>query len=82
MTKETYIIELVRPAGVTVKQMKDYIADAIETYSLSFRPPGSYDDDDPGDLLFGRTKCTVKKLATGAARSAPRSQPRKACRQP
>lgn len=52
MPRETYSIVITRPADCSVRRMKEYIKEAIDTWNGSFRPPGSYGDDDPGDPLF------------------------------
>lgn len=62
MSKESYIVTLNRPEGVTVTQMKAYIQDAVSSLSLSFKPPGMDDEDPDGDPLFGKTECTVKRF--------------------
>lgn len=38
---------------VTVSAAADFAANAVEMYGGSFRPPGGYGEDDPGDPLFG-----------------------------
>lgn len=43
--KEQYLVEIDRPAGVTVERMRHYIKDAVKCWSGQFNP-----DEDP---LFG-----------------------------
>jgi hypothetical protein len=62
MKKETYLVELVRPHGVSITEMSGYIKEAVETWAGSFRPPASYGDDDPGNPLFPGVPCKVKRL--------------------
>lgn len=61
MKKEKYIVELVRPRGVTVSEMKRYIRDAVEAWGGSFRPPGAHGYEDEGDPLFGGVECKITK---------------------
>jgi len=65
MKKEKYIVTLTRPEGVKDIEIKNYIAGAVAEYGGGFRPPQSYGEDDPGDLLFGGVECTVTKQRKG-----------------
>ena len=40
------------PPGVTARDAKDYVLDAVATWRGGLRPPGAYSDTDPGDPLF------------------------------
>jgi hypothetical protein len=50
--RESYLVTLERPDGVSVAEMKQYIVDSVGSWRGSFRPPGGMGEDDPGDLLF------------------------------
>lgn len=41
------------PAGVSDDDLAEYVNEALDTWGGSLRPPGSYDQDDPGHPLFG-----------------------------
>lgn len=58
MTK--YIVDVELPDNINRMSMKEYINDAIKTMCKSYRPPGSYDSQDPGDPLFNIDASTVK----------------------
>lgn len=53
--KETYQITVNRPAGASVKEMREYIREAVEMWGKQYHP------EDP---LFGLKSPTVKRLPT------------------
>ena len=40
------------PPDATARDARDYVRDAVTSYCHGCRPPGSYDDTDPGDPMF------------------------------
>lgn len=42
----------------------EYVLDAVASWAGSLRPPGSLDDNDPGDPMFGlkRDSITIAKV--------------------
>jgi len=53
-------VSLEQPAGATIEDIRDYIDTAITTWWGQLRPPGSYDDNDPGDPLWYLDETTVR----------------------
>lgn len=60
--KEKYEIEIERPKGVSITQMKDYIKDAVDYWGNQFEPPNAYGDGGAGNPLFGHKECNVKRI--------------------
>lgn len=51
--KEKYEIDINRPYGVSVAEMKDYLKDAIDSWG------GQFHFDDP---LFDNKRCKVRRI--------------------
>ena len=45
-------VRIILPPGVTVACARSYIEEAVCSWKGSFRPPGGYNEVDPGDPLF------------------------------
>lgn len=52
------------PEGATKTEAKEYVLDAVSTWRGSLRPPGSYDEADDGDPMWGLDSDTVKVVLT------------------
>lgn len=48
------------PNNVTMEEFREYVLDAVASWRGSLRPPYSYDDDDPGDPLWGLDPDSVR----------------------
>jgi hypothetical protein len=57
-----FLVSLERPDGASIEDLREYIAEAIAVYRGSLRPPGGYDDDDPGDPLFMLDRDKIKVI--------------------
>lgn len=59
-----FVVSIAQPEGVTRNALRDYILDAVSTWSGQFKPPGGISTpNSPGDLLWGIGKTTsVKEL--------------------
>lgn len=58
--KVKFIVSLVRPDEATIAETQAYICDAIASWKGSYRPPGSINDNDPGDPMFSLNEDTIK----------------------
>ncbi len=56
-----FVVTVPAVPGASPKDHRDYIVDALKSWGGSFRPPGGYGEDDPGDPLFGGYKTVVIK---------------------
>lgn len=55
-----FVVSLLPPDGATIRDVQAYICDAVASWHGSYRPPGSYDDNDPGDPMFLLNEGTIK----------------------
>lgn len=72
MTKQRIVkftVSLPLPPGATVRDAQDYVFEAVRTWRGSLRPPGSYDDADPGDPMWELDEDAVKVTRQRARRS-------------
>jgi hypothetical protein len=53
-----FIVSIEQPEGASITEVKNYISEAVSTWSGSLRPPGAYGQHDPGDPLWGTGKTT------------------------
>lgn len=56
----SFIVKLDRPSDATITEIKGYIFDAVASWKGSYRPPGSIDDNDPGDPMFSLNEDSIK----------------------
>lgn len=52
MKREAYLVSIVRPPGVSIRDMERLIMDAVGTWGKSLHPPGAYGPEDEGDPCF------------------------------
>lgn len=65
---EKYIVEIERPDGVSIRDMEQYIFEAVGTWRGQFEPPGGASPDSPGDpLWFIRDPVSVLRLTDARA---------------
>ena len=48
------------PRDATARDARDYVLDAVSSYCKGCRPPGAYDEHDPGDPMFDLDRDTVR----------------------
>lgn len=70
--RERYIVELIRPEGVSVAEMKEYIDNAVSSWCGQFEPPNE-DNNYTGNPLFdlsssGKIKVFKERHAAANAR--------------
>lgn len=56
----TFAVSLVLPPGARAAAAREYIEDAVASWRGQLRPPGGYDDNDPGDQLFNLDTDTIR----------------------
>lgn len=55
-----FAVSFALPESATIAEAKTYVDESVCTWRGSLRPPGSYDDDDPGDPMFGLDCTTIQ----------------------
>lgn len=60
--RRNFLVKLDVPKGASIDDCIEYIHDAVYTYRGSLRPPGSYDDNDPGDLMWDLNSKTIEVM--------------------
>lgn len=58
--KLSFVVTIEQPDGALVEDCRAYIFDAVSTWAGSLRPPGAYEENDPGDPLFSLDRDTIK----------------------
>lgn len=53
-------VSFLLPEGALVRDAKAYVIDAVHTMNGCYRPPGSYDDNDPGDPMWGLERESIE----------------------
>lgn len=66
--KRQFMVNIDVPKGVTIKDVRQYIFDAVSSYCGALQPPGygpgGPDENEPGDPLWGiGNNVTVKSIA-------------------
>lgn len=56
----TFTVTMKQPRGATLTDIRQYIDEAVTKWRGSLRPPGAYDNEDPGDPMFGLDTDTVR----------------------
>jgi hypothetical protein len=51
--RRQFLVTLDVPDHATIGECSAYVLDAVASWRGQCRPPGSYDDNDPGDPMFG-----------------------------
>lgn len=58
--KRKFIVELEVPEGAKIADVVEYLSDAVASWAGSLRPPGGYDNLDPGDPLFMLNRDSIR----------------------
>lgn len=58
--KLSFVVTMEQPDGALVEDCRSYIFDAVSTWAGSLRPPGAYNEHDPGDPLFSIDRASIK----------------------
>ena len=65
----TFRVSFLLPPSATIADARAYIVDAVSTMKGCYRPPGGYDDTDPGDAMWNLDRATVKVTRIKEAKS-------------
>ena len=74
-TTVTYRVTLQLPTGANRHDAKQYVLDAVRTWSGSLHPPFAYGEDDEGDPMFNLDRDKVR-VTLIAVKIAPKRAPR------
>lgn len=59
MTKTAFVVKFKKPEGASIRDCENYIRQAVEAWRGQLRPPGSYDEADPGSPMWALDPWTV-----------------------
>lgn len=62
--KLSFVVTMKQPDGALVEDCRTYIYDSVSTWAGSLRPPGAYEENDPGDPLFSLDRESIKVRRT------------------
>ena len=54
-----FVVRFELPDGAGLNDAKQYVEDAVHSWAGSLRPPGSYNESDEGDPMFGLNRASV-----------------------
>lgn len=63
MKRFTFLVTLEVPSDTAERDARAYVEEAVDVLKGSFRPPGGYGDDDPGDPLWESRVVSVRNAA-------------------